>query len=193
MKPIVAYYRVSTQASPVREEAIGTMSAPSSATMNGMRCTMSPLMKWTSRESLSSFRDRDRAFAFPGHVERACQLRPELERVRSLACLDFGKFSDSLEPVRLRERSNASRWASSPKHPFMLHIYAAVAHKRTRVDLRAHEGGATGRIGSENGFGQPSAIGSCRTRDGRWKEPRRSVCCKSAAAASRIQKPERAV
>jgi hypothetical protein len=28
-------------------------------------------------------------------------LRPELERVRSLAGLDFGEFSDDLEPVRL--------------------------------------------------------------------------------------------
>ena len=32
-------------------------------------------------------RDRDRAFAFAGHVESACQLRPKLERVRSLVGL----------------------------------------------------------------------------------------------------------
>jgi hypothetical protein len=48
-------------------------------------------------------RNRDLAFAFSGHIESACQLRPKLERVRSLARLDLGKFSDNLEPVRLRE------------------------------------------------------------------------------------------
>ena len=47
--------------------------------------------------------NRDRAFAFPGHIESACQLRPKLERVRSFARLDLGKFSDDLKPVRLRE------------------------------------------------------------------------------------------
>jgi hypothetical protein len=65
-----------------------------------------------------------------------------------------------------------------------------------RVDLRAHQGGAAGRKGSGNGFGQPSAVRSCRTWDGRWKEPRRSVCRKSAAAGprnpkSRCEQPER--
>ena len=48
-------------------------------------------------------RDRDRAFALPRHVESAGQLRPELECVGSLTGFNFGKFSDDLEPVRLRE------------------------------------------------------------------------------------------
>ena len=48
-------------------------------------------------------RNRDRAFAFSRRVERASQLRPELERVRPLAGLDFGEFSDDLEGRRYRE------------------------------------------------------------------------------------------
>src|SRR4029077_3415947 len=90
----------------------GSMSAPSSATMNGTRCTMSPLMKWTSRESLSSFATATEHLRF---VESACQLRPKLERVRSLACLDFGKFSDNLEPVRLREAFQCLALGLKPK------------------------------------------------------------------------------
>ena len=52
--------------------------------------------------------------------------------------------------------------------PFMLHIHAALAQKeraliseRTKAALRAAKG-------KGNGFGQPPAIGSCRTRNGRW-------------------------
>jgi hypothetical protein len=65
-------------------------------------------------------RDRDRAFAFPSHVESACQLRSKLERVRSLACLDFGKFSDNLEPVRLREAFQCLALGLKPKAQSLL-------------------------------------------------------------------------
>ena len=71
--------------------------------------------------------------------------------------------------------------------PFMLHIYAALAQKE-RALISERTKAALGRKGSGDGFGQPSAIGSCRTRNGRWKEPRRSVCCKSAASGSRNPK-----
>jgi hypothetical protein len=88
--------------------------------MNGMRCAMSPLMKWTSREKSIELRDRDRVFAFPGHVESACQLRLKLEGFRSLACFDFGKFSDNLEPVRLRKAFQCLALGLKPKAQSLL-------------------------------------------------------------------------
>ena len=65
-------------------------------------------------------RDRDRAFGFAVHVESACQLRPKLERVRSLVCLDFGKFSDNQEPVRLREALQCLALGLKPKAQSLL-------------------------------------------------------------------------
>ena len=75
------------------------------------------------------------------------------------------------------------------RRPLVAHSRTAFAcdRKQTRSALRRRSG---------NGFGQPAAIGSCRTRDGRRQEPRRSVCRKSAAAGprnpkSRSEQPER--
>jgi hypothetical protein len=62
---------------------------------------MSPLMKWTSLESLSSFATATE------HLRLRAMLRALASCGRSssasLVCLDFGKFSDNQEPVRLRE------------------------------------------------------------------------------------------
>jgi hypothetical protein len=44
------------------------------------------------RKGIIELRNRDRAFAFPGRIESTTQLRPKLERVRSLARLDLGKI-----------------------------------------------------------------------------------------------------
>jgi hypothetical protein len=71
-----------------------------------------------------------------------------------------------------------------------------VAHSRTAFACDRKQTRSALRRRSENGFGQPAAIGSCRTRDGRRQEPRRSVCRKSAAAGprnpkSRSEQPER--
>ena len=93
------------------------------------------------------------------------------------------------DPARLVfiDETAANTNSSANIDPFMLHIYAALAQKE-RALISERTKAALGRKGSGDGFGQPSAIGSCRTRNGRWKEPRRSVCCKSAAAGSRNPK-----
>jgi hypothetical protein len=88
--------------------------------MNGMRWHHEPADELGISGKPVELRDRDQAFAFPGHVESACQLRPKLERVRSLACLDFGKFSDNLEPVRLREAFQCLALGLKPKAQSLL-------------------------------------------------------------------------
>jgi hypothetical protein len=62
--------------------ASGETEKPTLPTMNGTLCTISPLMKWTSRQSLE-LGDDDRAPRPPGGRQCGGEDRPPLQRVRS--------------------------------------------------------------------------------------------------------------
>jgi hypothetical protein len=59
--------------------------------------------------------NRDRAAERPRLGECRRQLRPAIERVASLASLDFDKLADNFEPLAAANLASASRCASMPR------------------------------------------------------------------------------
>ena len=69
----------------------GSVSAPSSATMNGVLCVIRPEMKWTSLDSRSSLATMIGALSCRAAAKRRLELRTPLERVGSLASLNLAE------------------------------------------------------------------------------------------------------
>ena len=77
----------------------GSVSMPSSVTMNGTRLAMSPAMKATSRPSRSSLATTTGRLELAGVRQRGRKLGTALERVVALAGLDLGVAAGDGEPV----------------------------------------------------------------------------------------------
>ena len=72
----------------------GPASRPSSATMKGTRCAISPDTNATSRESRSSLETSTLHLAGPRSSQRGCKLRPAIERVSPLPCFSFDELGN---------------------------------------------------------------------------------------------------
>ena len=187
MKPIIAYYRVSTQ----KQARSGKKGL--GLGLEAQREALERFAQANGLQIVAEFTEIE-----TGKGADALELRPQLASALNMA----RKRKCSVAVAKLDRLSRDVHFISGLMvhrvpfivaelganiDPFMLHIYAALAQKE-RALISERTKVALGRKGSGDGFGQPSAIGSCRTRNGRWKEPRRSVCCKSAAAGSRNPK-----
>src|SRR5215218_10070300 len=96
----------------------GSVSGPSSATMNGTRCAIRPAMNATSRLSLSSFATSTghfRRFASARAAASCGELRPSVERVGSLAGLDLDVFAHDLDALGLTEPLNSGLLRLKPQ------------------------------------------------------------------------------
>ena len=81
----------------------GSASTPSSATMNGTRCAISPAMNATSRESRSSLATMTGHLPARPAASAAASCGPPVERVRALAGLDLDELGCELEALGLGE------------------------------------------------------------------------------------------
>ena len=87
--------------------------------MNGMRCTMSPLMKWTSLESLSSFPTAIEHLRFRAILRALASCGRSSSASAPLSVSISVNSAIIWSPFACAKRSNASRWASSPRpNPF---------------------------------------------------------------------------
>ena len=75
----------------------GSASRPSSATMKGTRCAISPETNATSRESRSSLETSTAASRFAGGCESRRELRSPIERIGALAAFSFDVFGNDGE------------------------------------------------------------------------------------------------
>ena len=81
----------------------GSASAPSSATMNGTRCAISPAMKATSRESRSSLETITGHLAERARSQGGSEAWPAIERVGTFAGFDLDVFRDDLDSLGFGE------------------------------------------------------------------------------------------
>ena len=84
----------------------GSASAPSSATMKGTRCAMSPAIKATSRESRSSLATMTGHFAGLARGKRRSELRSAVQGIGSLAGFRLDELGREFVALRLRKASD---------------------------------------------------------------------------------------
>jgi hypothetical protein len=134
----------------------GSASRPSSATMKGTRCAISPETKATSRESRSSLETRtlQRALRAAARAAASCGRR---SRVGALAGFRLDVFGDDLQSFRLREAPGITngrvfRRAEDSNEVVILRNVADVAKARTWLgsDETKVAMGKSGVVGSPN-------------------------------------------
>ena len=81
----------------------GSASRPSSATIKGTRCAISPETNATSRESLSSLEITTQHLALRGCRQGRGKLRPPIERIGAFAGFGLDKFPDDCDPLGFAE------------------------------------------------------------------------------------------
>ena len=87
--------------------------------MNGMQCIMSPLMKWTSLESLSSFATATEHLRLRAMLRALASCGRSSSASAPLSVSILVNSATIRSPFACAKRSNASRWASSPRpNPF---------------------------------------------------------------------------
>jgi hypothetical protein len=100
----------------------GSASRPSSATMKGTRCAMSPDTNATSRESLSSLETSTLHLGPAGCSQGCGKLRPPIERVEALAGFGLYELLDDRDARGFAEAGEGCPLGLDPKPGAMLSL-----------------------------------------------------------------------